>query len=213
MTIMNRNILTLTVVIATGLSGCASVSPVEISATQQYRLASETPASTPAFRVIDKRTADAKVEKKIEGGIYLGDQRIIPSPAEAVQQALHEYIIGDKSMKQRAAFLDGQSLELTKFEITFNERDLLADAQTQVLPGMILMDGLMRSIAQSTLGAATVRVRLSLNYKGIPVIGHGIAETTSSPGSLFTRNAFERAIALVAQAIYLEEQNLAAAQK
>lgn len=210
---MSRNILALALVIATGLSGCASVSPVEISATQQYRLSSETPASKPAFRVVDKRPADAKVEKKIEGGIYLGDQRIIPSPAEAVQQALHEYIIRDKSLKQGAAFLDGQSLELTKFEITFVERDLFAEQQTHGLPGVIAMDALMRQLTVSTIGAANVRVRLSLNFKGIQVIGHGIANATSSPGSFLTRNAFEDAISLVAQAIYLEEQNLAAAQK
>lgn len=198
----NFSIKAILMATAMAVAGCSSVSPVTIPPNQQFALVSDAPTSKPEFQVIDSRPQDGRTTRDIQGGVFLGDSMLSPSPPVAVEQALRSNFNSDKNLSHGTDFLNGKSFQLTKFEVTFTQRDLVAEGQSGGMPGMNAIDSLFRHAAQATLGGSTIRVHIVLIVEGHEIEGNGEAKATSSPGALFTRNAFNRAIQKLAKRVY-----------
>jgi hypothetical protein len=183
------------------LVACASGGKVDIPGDRVFRLTGLMPQAQPNVKLTDGRPEDARVSRALPNGLVVGDDRIEPTPPQAVVAELQRSAGAHAQAANLVRVFAAHNVQLDRLEVTIIGTDLTNARSAGQPPGIAAVDSLMRSLAQATLGGTDVTVNVSVTIAGRSLSAVGKGTYTASPGPDAVARPFYRAMQTLADQI------------
>ena len=182
------------------LLGCATPPQLSLGPQGKASLTDLPRNEAHAIQVVDQRTSSDKLGSSSPGLIWLGDDQLSPTPADALDRELKHW----SSKASRGSGLDRSGLlALKSFEVAIQWRDSRNDGYPGAMPGMAAVDYLARTAAlagKQLSFAMTLRIAIERDGELLKVESSGLHADDGRPLQLapLLRSAAEKlAIRLV----------------
>jgi hypothetical protein len=179
------------------LSACADVPQPPLVVDEQIVFQMFAGSRSPGqhVAVADARPAAEKVRTKIEGYVQLGDELLSHPPPVAVQIALEEHLAARGTSAGVKKALKEHQVVLQQFQVlAVNQQIDTAHADPRLLPGVAMIDLLVKTWVKSTTGVSRMRILVSFDLGDYRFTSEGAHEFGAMPGSESTAIVFRKAM-------------------
>ena len=179
------------------LGACGTPPRRQIAEADRFSLSYGRATQPTTVVVKDQRPDEQKSPARFGGWLQLGDRALEPAPPEALAMALRDHAASRSTSQGVRTALTNGPIELRHFQVLAQNREVESSfrgIESQTIPGVLILDGLITSLLKATVGSSRVRVIISFDVGNVRFSSDESSVFTAAPEAEAPAKVLERAL-------------------